>query len=180
MSRRKALDGIDARYSLHEGLPATYREDDFTDRFVRSFDDVVAPLHASVDDLDAYFDPQIAPMDFLAWLGGWLGIEVNHRWPAKRRRDFVAKAVEAYRLRGTLDGIAMAVELYTGLHPSVSDNGGVSASPEPLGEIPGSAGKLVTVTLRRSDNVQIDAELVDRIVGETKPVGVGHRVQIID
>lgn len=180
MSHRKRLDGMHVRYSLHEGLPATYQQDDFTDRFVRSFDDVVAPLHASVDDLDAYFDPQIAPMDFLAWLGGWLGIEVNHRWPAKRRRDFVAKAVEAYRLRGTLDGIALAVELYTGLQPSVTDSGAVSASPEPLGAIPGTADKSVTVTVRQSRSTQIDAELVDRIIGATKPVGVSHRVEVIE
>jgi phage tail-like protein len=60
---------------------------------VDGFDTVLAPVHAAIDDLDAYLDPALTPPDFLEWLGGWLGLVVDRRWPIRRRREFVAKAV---------------------------------------------------------------------------------------
>lgn len=178
-SNRKALDGLESRYSLHEGLPASYQLDRFTDQYVRAFDDVNAPLHASVDDLDAYFDPQLAPSDFLTWLGTWLGADLNRRWPVKRRREFVAKAVKAYRLRGTAEGIAMAVELYTGLRPTVTDNGGVSASRQPMEELPGSDQAFLQITVETGGRSDVDEELIARIVHDAKPAHMSFAIQMI-
>lgn len=166
------------RYSLHGGLPATYLADGFTNGVVDSFDQVLADVHAATDDLDSYFDPQIAPVDFLELLGHWFGIELNRRWPVRRRRHFLRHVVETHRMRGTASGIAMAVELYTGLTPTVTDNGGVSASPEPLGAIPGSRAKALVVEIVVADSDEVDVGLIDRIVDDAKPPHVPHEVRV--
>ena len=178
MSSRLGLSDLPPRYSLLEGLPAVFHEDDFLPRFVGGFDAVLSPVHAATDDLDAYLDPRLAPPDFLEWLGRWLGLEVNRRWPIQRRREFVAQAVDVYRWRGTTEGIERAVELYTGHTPEVTDSGGVSASNQPQGDLPGSRGPVVKVVVRTPD-ASIDANLVDRIVAEVKPAHVSHEVQIV-
>ncbi|MEM7338663.1 MAG: phage tail protein [Actinomycetota bacterium] len=168
----------EARYSLHEGLPASFEADPFTADFVRSFDDVLAPVHATVDDLDAYIDPQLAPTDFLEWLGGWFGTSINRRWPMKRRREFVHQAVAAYLLRGTAEGIALAVELYTGLVPTVTDNGGVSSSAVPEGPLPGTRDRNLVVTVEVDATVEVDEDLIDSIVADAKPAHVPHTIRV--
>jgi phage tail-like protein len=171
-------DRLETRYPLIDGLPAVYRGDDFMMRFIAGFDDVLASVHAAVDDLDGYLDPALTPPDFLEWLGGWLGLVVDRSWPIRRRREFVAKAFSVYRWRGTARGIAEAVELYTGVRPEVEDSGAVEAGPEPLGQIPGSDPAEVVVRVR-SGTGQIDPNIIDRIVSEVKPAHVRHRVEVV-
>lgn len=175
---RRSVPGIEARYSLARAIPGLYHDDEFFMRLVEGFDAVLAPIQAVVDDLDAYVDPLTAPPDLLEWVGTWLGLTVNRRWPVQRRRELVARALSVYLWRGTRRGIEEAVELYTGTRPEVTDSGGVSASPEPLGEMPGSAGAEVAVLVTTSDPT-IDAELVDRIVADVKPAHVRHSVQVL-
>lgn len=174
---RKSVDGLGSRYSLLRSLPALYAGDDFATRLVGAFDDVVAPVQASIDDLEVYVDPRTAPSDFLEWMGGWMGLTVNRRWPIHRRREFVARALSVYMWRGTRRGIEEAVELYTGVRPEVTDSGGVSASPDPLGDLPGAPGATVEVIVRTSDPT-IDRDLIDAIVTDVKPAHVRHTVTL--
>jgi phage tail-like protein len=174
---RRATDGMPARYSLAGAIPALYHDDEFFMNLVAGFDAVVAPVQAVVDDLDAHIDPLTAPPDLLEWVGTWMGLTVNRRWPVQRRREFVARALSVYLWRGTRRGIEEAVELYTGTRPEVTDSGGVSASPEPLGELPGAVRREVRVVVRTTDPT-IDADLVDRIVADVKPAHVHHVVEV--
>ncbi|MEM9514369.1 MAG: phage tail protein [Actinomycetota bacterium] len=175
---RKSLDGLASKYSLLDGMPAVYRSDRFMVGLIDGFDSVLAPVHAATDHLDSYLDPAMTPPDFLDWLGTWLGLVVDRRWPIRRRREFVAKAIEVYRWRGTARGIAEAVELYTGTRPEVVDSGAVVAGPEPLGDIPGSDPPTVTVRVR-SEDPSTDADVIDRIVSEVKPAHVRHQVEVV-
>jgi phage tail-like protein len=176
---RRAVDDLQARHSLLRAIPSVYRDEEFLGRLVEGFDTVLAPVHAVVDDLDAYVDPRTAPPDFLEWVGSWMGLTVNRRWPIQRRREFVARALSVYRWRGTTRGIEEAVELYTGIRPQVTDTGGVSASPDPLGSLPGRASPRVDVVVHTA-GASIDADLVDRIVADVKPVHVAHSVRIVE
>lgn len=175
---RGSIDGLEARYSLLGSIPALYHDDEFFTQLVRGFDSVLAPVQAIVDDLDVYVDPLTAPPDVLEWVATWLGLTVNRRWPVHRRRQLVARALEVYLWRGTRRGIEEAVELYTGVRPEVSDSGGTSASPEPLGDLPGTAKRQVRVTVRTSDP-EVDEQLVDRIVADVKPAHVHHTVKVV-
>lgn len=176
MTRRGSLHDAQPRYSLMGGLPAVFHTDGFLSGLVDGFDRVLAPVHATLDDLDAYLDPATCPPDFLDWLGSWLGVEVSERWPIHRRRELLARAVEVYRWRGTTKGIQDAIELYTGIVPVVTDSGAVSASAEPLGAMPGSNDRRVTITMEgRSD---ISLEVVEAIVAATIPVHCASSIAI--
>lgn len=174
---RRSIDGLEPRYSLMGSVPGLYQDDDFFKDMVGGFDSVLAPIQAVVDDLEVYVDPATAPPDVLEWVGTWLGLTVNRRWPVHRRREFVARAMSVYLWRGTKRGIEEAVELYTGVRPKVTDSGGTSASPEPLGDLPGTAKRQVKVVVRTSDP-SIDEQLVDRIVADVKPAHVHHTVKV--
>lgn len=177
MSDRRSVPELAPRYSLLEGLPAIFRDDEFSSRFVDGLDTVLAPAHAAIDDLAAYVDPALCPADFLAWLGGWLGLVVNDRWPIHRRRVFVSRAMEVYRWRGTRRGIEQAVELYTGAVPDVEDNGGTSTSDYTDDPVPGDPVPWLRVTVRTGDR-RIEEALIDRIVADVKPAHVPHTVAV--
>ena len=176
MSDRRSLPDLEARCSLLEGVPAILAADPFFRSLVTGLDTVLAPTHAAVDDLAAYVDPGLCPPDFLAWVGGWLGLVVNDRWPIHRRRVFVSRAVEVYRWRGTRTGIEQAVELYTGVVPLVEDNGGTWTSDYTDDPVGGEPGPWLHVTIRTADR-RIDEAVVDRIVADVKPAHVPHTVE---
>lgn len=177
MSDRRAIPGAVARYSLLEGIPAIYHHDQFFRGLVEGLDTVLAPAHASIEDLSAYVDPALCPADFLSWLGGWMGLVVNTRWPIQRRRLFVARAMGVYQWRGTRTGIEQAVELYTGALPTVEENGGAWTSDYTDDPVPGEPVPRLHVRVRTADR-SIEELLVDRIVADVKPAHVPHTVAV--
>lgn len=174
---RGGVDGLEPGRSLAAGLPPAFFGNDFTAGLVGAFDDVLAPVFATLDDGDAYLDPRYAPEDFLRWLAGWLGARPDERWPVERVRAAVADAREALLWRGTLRGVAAAVRACTGLQPELSDGGGVSVSGRPQGALPGDRRPQLVVRLTDPDRT-VDRDAVDRAVAEIKPVHVPHVVLI--
>ncbi len=177
MSRR-ALDDLPTGAPLIDGMPALFRDDEMLMGMLEGFDEVLAPIHAVVRDLDAYFDPALCPTDFLEWLATWLGVELNARWPLQRRRELLRRAVEVHRMRGTAWGVSNAVELYTGTEPEVTENGAAAGSAAPGGDLPGQRQLGLSVTVTTNDS-RIDPEVVDRIVAATKPAHVPHTVSVV-
>jgi phage tail-like protein len=175
---RAAIAGLPSGAPLIDGLPAVFHGDEFLVRMLDGFDEVLAPVHAVVRDLDAYFDPALCPTDFLEWLATWLGVELNSRWPLQRRRELLRRAVEVHRMRGTSWGVSNAVELYTGVAPEITENGAAAASPTPGAALPGGRQLGLSVTVRTRSN-DIDEAVVDRIVAATKPAHVPHQVSVV-
>ena len=138
MSARSLLPGLQSPHPLGRQLPALYQDDGFAQRLTAAFDEALAPVLYVLDSLEAYFDPRLAPDDFLAWLGRWLGLAFDETWPLERRRTFVARAVELYRRRGTLSGLAEELELSTGIAPELSESGGTTWSQTPGASTTGS------------------------------------------
>ena len=75
---RGLVAGLDGTHPLGPALPALYQEDVTAQRFLSAFDDALAPILCTLDNIDAYFDPRLAPEDFLDWLGGWVGLSLLH------------------------------------------------------------------------------------------------------
>lgn len=161
-------------------LPAIYQEDEFSMRFVGGFDDVLAPIMLTLDCLIDYFDPAVAPTDFLDWLAGWVGIEIDEGWATERRRAAVATAVEMYRMRGTINGLRANLEVLSGGTVEITDSGGVSWSARPMGDLPGqdSPRLAVRVSLPEEATERI-TKAIDAIVGTAKPAHVVHRVEVV-
>jgi phage tail-like protein len=134
---RGLAPGLATRHRLLDTLPGLYQEDGFTERFLSAFDDALAPVLCTLDNLGAYLDPVLAPADFLAWLGGWLGLAVDEGWPLDRQRALVREAGELYRWRGTARGLSLLVELFSGERAEIRESGAVAWSATPGATVPG-------------------------------------------
>ena len=174
---RASVEGLPSPHPLAAGLPASFFGSEFTGQFVAAFDDVLAPVFSSLDNLDAYLDPRLAPDDFLAWLAGWVGVAVNERWPPQRVRRFVAAAAGMYRWRGTRRGIAEGVRAFVGTEPQIEESGAVAWSARPGSPYPGEPGPWLLVRVV-TDDPQLDQASLDRIVADAKPAHVPHRLEV--
>jgi phage tail-like protein len=117
------------RLGLRRHLPAVFGAEpvsaDFTDRFLSLFDTTLRGIEYRIDALGKYFDPLSAPAtsadstrpDFLAWLGSWIGVALDRRWPEAKRRLFLRRAGGLFRLRGTREGLWRLLVLYLGMEP---------------------------------------------------------------
>lgn len=111
---RASIPGLISPHPLGATLPAMYVEDDFTQRLTAALDDVLAPILCTLDNLEHYLDPALAPADFVEWLATWVGATVDENWPDGRRRAAVAQASSLHRRRGTLKGLEAQLSLFTG------------------------------------------------------------------
>jgi phage tail-like protein len=188
-STRGTIPDLPTRRPLAAAMPALFLErevdprtgrtrDSFTERFVTALDTVLAPVFVTLDNLPAYFDPEVAPADFLDWLAGWVGIEPAETWPESRRRRIVASATHLYGLRGTAQGIAELVEIFTGVTPEIEENGGIDWSERPGSTPPGSPGAWVKLVVKADATHAIDEKLVRRLVAAVKPAHVLAEVEV--
>lgn len=159
-------------------LPSVLQEDSFTAGFVAGLDEVLAPILASLDNLAAYIDPMLAPEDFLGWLAGWMGVEVDATWPLERRRRLVAAAVDLYRLRGTANGLRMQLELWTGGEVEITESGGVAWSQTHGGALPGEEWPRLAVRVTVDDPSQLPQRVLDDLVAAAKPAHVLHHAEV--
>jgi phage tail-like protein len=176
---RKAIEGLESPHPLGLALPALYQQDDFAQRLTSALDEVVAPIFWTLDNLDAYLDPGLAPADFVTWLAGWVGLALDENWPLERQRALVAQAADLYRWQGTARGLATHVALYTGAELDVVDSGGCGWSSTPGGAAPGNGDACVTVRVVAEDPGSIDRQRVEAIVAAAKPAHVRHEVEVI-
>lgn len=175
---RRHVAGVEPRHPISSLLPALYQEDDFTRRLTSGFDEALAPLFCTLDNLDAYFDPELAPMDFVEWLSGWVGVVIEEMWPPERQRALVGQAAELFRWRGTVRGLAALVAVYTGVEPEITDSGGADWSPVPTGAIPRRREHRVKVRLVVPEGSAIDFRRLDRVIAASKPAHVIHEVEV--
>lgn len=177
---RGLVDGLSSPHPLARGLPAIYREEDpFTVRLTQAFDDSLAPIVSTLDNLSAYFDPRYAPEDFLGWLAGWVAIELDETWEVERRRAAVSGAADLLRRRGTAGGLASEIGLATGGQVEIVENGGSGWSLDAGSPMIGSAKPSLLVRLRVTDASTVDRERLERIVDAAKPAHVPHRIEIV-
>ena len=176
---RGLIDGLDSPHPLGEALPALFQEDEFTMRFTAALDEVLAPVFCTLDNLEAYLDPRLAPADFITWLAGWVGLNLDENWPVERQRALIAQAAELYRWRGTAKGLAAHIALYIGTEPEITDSGGCEYSKTPGAPLPGTAEPRVTVRIRVPDPNSVDRRRLEAIVASAKPAHVLHEIEVL-
>ena len=171
---RVLVDDLPSTRPVASYLPAMLQADDFCVRFTRGLDPVLAPVLSTIDNLDAYLDPWLTPPDFLDWLAGWFGLELDATWPEERRRALVANALELGRWRGTVIGLALLVELYTGRRPR-STTAGRCVVGRPRRAAAGR--RTQTVTVRYQPGEAVDVARLERLVRDAVPAHLGVRCE---
>jgi phage tail-like protein len=116
-----------SRESYVKWLPSIYQRADINGRnFYRDFLWIVQHLFGSVEEtLDVihhYFDPYEAPEHFLPWLASWSAMVLEEDWPLSKKRRLIRKAIELYRIRGTVKGLKLFIALFTGHEPDIKEN----------------------------------------------------------
>lgn len=127
-------DKLKGPSGLLEYLPSIYHEDEFVGQFLSAFekvllgrddgDDIGSPgLEQTIGNIASLFTPRAqppdlpdeTPADFLTWLSGWVALTLRADLDELRQRDFIARAVSLYRLRGTKRGLEELIGIYTRL-----------------------------------------------------------------
>ena len=205
---RGLIEGLETPFPLLATLPAIYQEDPFTARLSVAFDDVLASVILTLDNLDAYVDPALAPRDFVEWLAGWVGFPIGETWPEDRSRELVARAVDLYRWRGTVKGLRDLLTVYMGIEPEIIETGGVSWSTASGGDQPspahtaggkkakgrqrsatkvkpssndaggGAAAAHLTVRVRAPKGTAVDVRQLEALVRAAKPAHVPHTLDV--
>ena len=116
-----------ARRGYLEHLPAIYRRSDAVGRnLVRDLCFVFEHMFDSIDqnltDGWRFYDPHVAPPEFLEWLARWTAFTTDLDWPEAQRRSLIKRAVDLYRIRGTKRGLTLFLKLFTGQEPEIKEN----------------------------------------------------------
>lgn len=175
---RGTVPGLGMPYPIVTTLPAVYQEDPFTVRFLAGLDDVLAVIVATLDNIDAYLDPALAPEDFLAWLASWTGVSLDENWPVELRRALVASAVVNHRGRGTAAALRAQLELVAQGEVELVDSGGVAVSRSPGADLPGEPVPRLLVRVTAADPAAVPVDAVDSLVKANKPAHVAHWVEV--
>jgi phage tail-like protein len=116
-----------ARRGYLEHLPAIYRRSDAVGRnLVRDlcflFEHMFDSVDVNLTDGWRFYDPHVAPYEFLSWLSTWTAFSLDLDWPEPQKRALIKRAVDLYRIRGTKRGLALFLRLFTGHEPDIEEN----------------------------------------------------------
>lgn len=159
-------------------LPGVYLDDQLAQDFVGGLDTVLAPVFLTVDCLEHYLDPWLTPVDFLPWLAGWVGVELDERWAQHRARAVVANAARMQLRSGTRRSLVAMVRLMTGGEVEVHESGGAGWTPQPGGDPPGAAVPRLHVVVRVPDPAKIDLAVLERAIRDAHPVHLTCEIEV--
>ncbi len=102
---------------LLQYLPEMYREEgpgkEFLESFLAIFEQVLNEFEETITDIPTYFDPLTAPREFIPWLAQWVSLDL-YELLGEKNREFILRAFEFYKKKGTLQGIEHLVTFLTG------------------------------------------------------------------
>lgn len=177
---RTAVAGLGTPYPIGSLLPAVLQEDRVAMQWTEGLDEVLAAPISTLDCLAAYTDPLLAPVDFVRWLGGWVGAVLDENWPLERQRAAVANSARLYRMRGTADGLRALIEVVTGGEVELTESGGIRWSLAPNTAPPGEAVARVSVRVRLPRGTSVDAAALEELIIAEKPAHVAHGLEVIE
>lgn len=107
------------RLSYLRYLPAVYQEEsaskEFLERFLSIFESALHDSEETISRIPTYFDPLATQDEFVPWLASWLSLDLYELLEEKNKnREFILRAVEFYKQKGTVSGIAALVSFLTG------------------------------------------------------------------
>lgn len=111
------------RKSYLDYLPGVYQSDpgsrDFLERYLSLYGTFFDEMEETIDHMSRFFDVDSSSGDLLKWLATWLGIAVDERWSEDQIRRLMKKSPELFKKRGTRQGLAEMIEVFTGEKPFI-------------------------------------------------------------
>ncbi|GEM_PF-2141275 len=121
---------IDGRVLL-KYLPAAYQEDsksrEFLEKFLGVFGFQLDASERLISDIPSYFDPLAVdrPLrpewclshdnkELTSWLADWLSLDLYELFEIKTNKEYLLKATEFYKRKGTPEGLAALAAFLTG------------------------------------------------------------------
>jgi phage tail-like protein len=175
---RGSVPGLPTPYPLAGLLPAFLQEDGFAVRWTAGLDDVLAPVIAVLDCLDAYVDPGLAPRDFRSWLAGWVGALTDEQWDDRRHWRAIAAAVTHYRARGTVAGLRAQLEVASGGRVEFVESGGVSWSTTPRDDWAADVEPHLAIGITVRDPEAVQWAALESVVMAAKPAHLPHTIEV--
>ena len=116
-----------AQRSFSEFLPGIFRTSIYEGHtHIRDYLWIIRHMFDSVADkvnnIARLFDPYETPAEFLPWLAGWIGFVLDEDWPEGKKRYFLRRAVDYYRIRGTVKGLKLFLSIFVGVEPEIIEN----------------------------------------------------------
>jgi len=105
------------RLSYLRYLPDVYQENkessEFLERFLSIFESAQYESEEKISSIPLHLDPMAASKEFYQWLASWLSLDL-YELLKDRNREFILRAAELYKQKGTVSGIASLVSFLTG------------------------------------------------------------------
>ena len=117
------VEGVSLRMAgdhMTDYLPAIYRGQDFTYRYLSIFDTMFQELEAAVDSLPRQLDPASAGREMLAFLARWLCLEPERGETDLRRR--LPEILGEYESMYTAAGVRQSAQRLTGREPWIIEH----------------------------------------------------------
>ncbi len=106
-------------------FPAIYREDPikraFLENFLALYESFFDDTERDIRSLSRLFDTRGAPSEFLAWLAGWLALDLDEHWSEEKQRTAIAKAFDLYGRRGTAAGLRESLRFFAGIDAYIEE-----------------------------------------------------------
>jgi phage tail-like protein len=145
-------------------LPYMYSDHPFLGRYMLIFEDLFGPLDQTIAHFDLFLDPRTAPESYLSVLADWLGLVLDDRWPAERRRAVLRSAVEMYDFRGTKKGLTQLLEASTECKVDVAEN---TDGPHTF-----------RVVITPPKGKDVDEQMIRHLIDTNKPAHTVYKLQI--
>ena len=106
------------RLSYLRYLPEVFQENseskEFLERYLSIFESAFYDSEECISHIPLYIDPKAAPEEFYRWLADWVSLDLYELLTDNEKREFILKAVEFYKQKGTVSGLASLVSFLTG------------------------------------------------------------------
>jgi phage tail-like protein len=166
------------RRYLRDSLPTVYLEcpggvagEAFVLRFLAGLEQVLDPIVATIDQLAAHLDVDLAPPEVLALIAEWFGVELDAALPVSAHRRLLENASDIATKRGTVPGVELVLDLaFPGLQFDVRDGGRTTSSVD-CDEKPLAGPETLTVICPPRVHSD-DLGAVRRLVEDLTPVHV--------
>jgi len=105
------------RLSYLRYLPEVYQENsesrEFLERYLSLFESALYDSEETISRIPHHFDPMAASEEFYRWLADWVSLDLYELLTDEKKREFILKAVEFYKQKGTVSGLASLVFFLT-------------------------------------------------------------------